>query len=103
MADKVRPSHGLFHGTLKLSCLDGGDTTEVEINATCDAAGLGVVLGVAARQHLQNIPEDSRGDALKEMLVSFMFNATDDVPVTVLEGSTEMLRVADNTQGEKPS
>ena len=93
----------LFAGTLSLSCLDGGETTEVEINATCDAAGLGVVLGVAARQHLQNVPEDVRGREFEAMLAAFVFNAVDRVPVRVIAGSTEMITVADSHQGKRPS
>jgi len=102
-ADKVREARPIFAGFVKISCLDGGESTEVEIDATCDAAGLGVVLGVAARQHLQNIPEAARGREFESMLAAFVFNAVDRVPVTVIAGSTEMIPVAENTQGEKLS
>lgn len=75
----------LFNGTIKITGADSGQT-EVEFNATCDANGLGLTLGVVARAHLQGIPEEKRGGEFHALLASFVTSAAQSGPVQVLEG-----------------
>jgi hypothetical protein len=90
--------HGIFCGTLTLECSDDGATTTVSLDAMCDAAGLGTVLGVAGRQHMQSIPPAARAKEFQRMLAAFVVNAADQEPVKVLSGSAEMVLTPDSSE-----
>ncbi len=82
---------GVFIGSVHIECLDGGAAAIITFDATTDSGGLGAVLGMVARNHLQQLPPAALDREFREMLAAFVVNAADREPVEVLEGSTEML------------
>lgn len=80
----------LFHGTIKLTA-DNPDSTICEFDGTCDAAGLGLVLGVAARSHMQNVPAAMREQEFRALLAAFVMSTAVATPLTVHEGSIDVV------------
>lgn len=82
----------IFHGTIKITG-DDSEKTEVEFQATCDANGLGLTLGVVARAHLQGIPAEHRAREFHALLASFVTSAAQSEPVEVLEGEMALVPI----------
>lgn len=83
--------NGNFFGSVKLEVAADSPQILCTFDATCDCVGLGEVLGVAARNHLQLIPEQHRGEEFKAMLAAFVVSAADRAGVLYLGGSAEIV------------
>jgi hypothetical protein len=79
-----------FTGTIKLSS-DDGHRVSCEFDGSCDASGLGGMLGVAARSHMQHIPPALRDREFRALLAAFVASTADMTPLAVTEGSIEVL------------
>jgi hypothetical protein len=92
---------GLFVGTVKITSTEPGKPAEIELDATCDAEGLGEILGMAARGHIQHIPAASREVEFRRLISAFIFSAAQRDPVKVLEGSTELVPQAPSSEARQ--
>lgn len=88
----------LFSGTIKITC-DGGATVEVELSATCDSAGLGTALGIAARHHMQQMPKHAAEGEFRDLMTAFLVNALDNRAVRKISGKSEIVVAADAPGG----
>lgn len=83
--------NGNFLGSVKLEVSADSAQIRCTFDATCDCVGVGEVLGVAARNHLQLIPEQHRAGEFRALLAAFVVSAADRTGVVYLEGSAEIV------------